>query len=274
MLHSKKWLVAIGFSALGACVLVTAPSARAEDDGTSGGDASSAQAKETKTEVPVTAFTYAGGGVSKGSYGAMATGLGVGGKGADSVVGGGGTIWGSPIDRLTIIGDAQRNVVGNFAPSALAMVRLFGKVGDGLAISALGKFKIDGFAVGPNKEVEAEIESGLAVSYNKAGWHADVNGIGGVGTGDDREVDAEARLRLGRDIADSVRLGVDGQARYRLHGTFMLPGDRKGDFFVGPQVLVGASHFFGAITAGPTTMGLATSGVGYMAVVSVGGVSF
>src|SRR5262249_10974024 len=98
----------------------------------------------------------------------------------------------------------------------------------------------------------------------------DLNAITGFGTGDDGEIDAEGRLRLGRDLGSLARVGVDGQARFRLAGDTKLPGGRTWDFAGGPQLLVGSGRFFGALTAGPATMG-GVSNVGWTAVVSIGG---
>jgi hypothetical protein len=173
------------------------------------------------------------------------------------------------LDRLTLIGDGSRDMFGHFAPSAAAVVRVFGDR-EGLSLGVLGKFKVEGFGTGPNGETEAEIESGLLLSYARYGWHFDLNAIGGVGTGDDGEVDAEGRLRFGRDIGELLRLGLDGQARFRMAGDTKLPGGRTWDFVGGPQVLFGQRHFFGALTAGPATMGVVKD-VGFSAIVSIGG---
>jgi hypothetical protein len=195
------------------------------------------------------------------------------GSGINKVGGGGATVWGSPVDRLTLVGDAARDVFGNFAPSASAIVRLYGKPNDGFSIGAIGKFKVDGFGVGPNNEIESEIESGILLSYARAGYHLDMNAITGFGTGDDGEIDTEGRLRFGKDLGSMVRVGADGLMRYRVAGTNKLLGGRTWDFAGGPQVVVGSSHFFGALTAGPTFMNVA-SGVGWTGIISIGGASF
>ncbi len=227
-------------------------------------------ARDVKTEIPNAAYAYTASGVSARTVGVMAYGLGLGGRGQKATLGGGGAVWGSPIDRLTLIGDGSRNVVGNFAPSATAIVRLLGTPGDGFTLGALGKFKVEGFGTGPGGETESEIESGLLLSYAKYGWNMDLNAITGFGTGDDGEIDTEGRLRLNHSIGNLVRLGIDGQARYRAAGAKKLPGNRNGDFAIGPQVIVGSSNFFGAFTTGAATMGIVNQ-VGWTSILSIGG---
>ncbi len=230
---------------------------------------------DARGSSPIVAYTYAAAGAAGHTMGAQTYGLALGGRGAGrgAMLGGGVTIWGAPVDRLTLVGDASRDGFGQFAPSATAIVRVLGRADDGFSLGLLGKFKVDGFAVGPNGEMESEIESGLLLSYARTGWHADLNAIGGVGTGDDGEVDAEGRLRLGRDLGDLARVGVDGQMRYRLHGDTPLLGGRTWDFAGGPQLLVGRRPFYAALTGGPATMGIAR-GVGWSGVITVGGTIF
>ncbi len=226
--------------------------------------------KDVRSDIPVLAYTYTAYGASAGSIGVQANGLGRVAPGQRALAGGGATMWGSPIDRLTLIGDGARDLFGNFAPSAAVVVRVAGKAGDGWSLGALGKFKIEGFGTGPNGETESEIESGVLVSYARAAWHLDANAIGGMGTGDSGEVDVEGRLRLGRDLGHLARIGLDGQMRVRATGDKPLPGGRKWDFAGGPQLLVGSGHFFGALTAGPATMGVVDN-IGWTAIASLGG---
>jgi hypothetical protein len=249
-----------------------APSA----SGDVGGAASAqAEAKDVRREVPIVAYTYSAAGVPAKTYGLQAYGLGLVASGQDAVVGGGGALWGSPIDRLTIIVDGQRNLAKDFSPSASAIVRLYGDGGQGLTLGALGKFKIDGFGKGPEgEEVESELEFGGLLSFASAGWHVDANAIGGVGLGDDGEVDTEGRLRLGYDVGQWARVGVDSQARVRVSGPLTLANGRSWDFASGLQLLGYSGNFFGAVTAGPTTMGLISRNVGYTALLSVGGTTF
>jgi hypothetical protein len=262
-----------GTAALGMTAwFVAAPAALAAEPSSSS-DAALAPRREVREEIPITAYTYTAYGSRAGTVGAYGYGHGLLGN-RKPTFGGGATVWGSPIDRLTIIGDAQRNVFGHFSPSAALLVRILGTPGDGFSLGGLGKFKIAGFGIGPNDEVESETEFGLLLSYARAGWHVDLNSITGIGLGDDGEVDTEGRLRLGYDLSDVVRLGVDGQARVRLAGTYRLPGNRTADFAAGPQVVIGSSHFFGSLTAGPATMGITDRTMtGWTAVLSVGGMN-
>jgi hypothetical protein len=233
------------------------------------------ESKDVRNELPVVAYTYNAAGVSAKTIGVQAYGLGLVAAGQDGVVGGGGAVWGSPIDRLTIIADGQRNVSRDFSPSAAAIVRLYGDGREGLTLGALGKFKIDGFGKGPGgDEVESELEVGALLSLASAGWHLDANAIAGRGLGDEGEMDSEGRLRLGRDLGSWGRVGVDSQARVRVAGPLTLANQRSWDFAAGPQFLAYSGNFFGALTAGPTTMGLVSQNVGFTALVSVGGTTF
>jgi hypothetical protein len=182
-------------------------------------------------------------------------------------MGGGATVWGSPIDRVLLIADAQRSVEGPFAPSFAGIVRLVG------GLSALAKFKIDGFAEGPEGEMESELEAGLLFSYARESFHADVNAIAGAGLGDEGEVDSEARARIGLDVTSHVRVGADGQGRFRLAGDRRLPGNRTWDFAAGPQIVVAASPFFAALTSGPCTMSTASK-LGWSSILSLGAATF
>jgi hypothetical protein len=226
---------------------------------------------DIRETIPNVAYAYSALGARERTLGAQTYGVGLVARGQRGTLGGGVSVWGSPIDRLTLIGDAQRNLYGDFSPSFAVVGRLLGS-NDGWSFGALGKFKIDGFAGGPERdEVESEIESGVLLSYSQAGWHLDANLIGGVGTGDEGEVDAEGRLRFGRDVGRWFRLGVDGQARMRVSGPRTLPNGRPWDFASGAQALVGSRVVFGALTAGPTTTGTLTDALGWHAVLSLGG---
>jgi hypothetical protein len=257
-------------TALGAAFLATASTASADPPN----DAPVAPqvSRDVKTEVPILAYTYQAYGSSAGGVGAQVTGLGLAASGQKAIAGGGATVWGSPIDRLTIIADAQRNFFGNFSPSAAVVYRFYGNANDGFSLGALGKFKVDGFAGGPQQdEIESELELGFLASYVQSGWHFDLNAIAGRGLGDDGETDAEGRLRFGKDLGQWVRLGVDGQARVRLAGPKYLPNGQIWDFAAGPQIMIGSKRFYGALTGGPATMGLSSSNVGWTLVASIGG---
>jgi len=239
------------------------------------GPGSSAPTEDAaRRDPPIFAYAYTAYGSEAKTIGVHAYGLGVF-TGQDRVIGGGGAVWGSPLDRLTLIVDGQRSVLREFSPSAAAIVRIIGNGREGLSAGALGKFKVDGFAGGPGRdEIESEIEVGALVSYRGDRWYVDANSIFGRGTGDDGETDAEGRLRFGRDLGASFRLGIDGQVRARLAGPHYLANGRTWDFVVGPQAVFNWRSFYGSLTAGPTTMALATQNVGWSAAVSVGGMTF
>ena len=259
-------------SAVGAVLAATSPARAADDASGAGVGAQSTLPKSAPNETPVTAFTY-GTGVSAGTVGASSFGSGVAGTSA-STWAAGATAWASPIDRLTLVVDATRSIDAQFSPSAAAIIRLLGRHDEGFSFGVLEKFKIDGFARGPNREVESELESGAVLSYVHARVHADLNGLAGFGLADDHEVDTEARLRVGYDLTRFLRVGVDEQARWRLRGFDKLPGGRTWDFGGGAQVLLSWKNFYGAVTAGPTTIGVVDPGkVGWMGMLTLGAVT-
>jgi hypothetical protein len=230
--------------------------------------------RDAKGEVPIVAYTYSAQGAPARTIGAQGYGTGLAGPGRKATGGGGIMMWASPIDRLTLIVDAPRDVYfqDHFAPSAAAIVRILGDGKDGFTLGALAKYKVEGFGTDKNGDTESEVEGGLLLSYAKYGFHADLNAITGFGLTDDGEIDSEERLRLGYDVTKLVRVGADGQFRYRLAGSTRLLNGALWDFAAGPQILVGTSHFFGALTGGPTTMGLTRGGVsGWTLVASLGG---
>lgn len=227
---------------------------------------------DRKGDIPIVAYAYSADGAPEKTVGAYGYGLGLAAKGQDNAIGGGVTVWGSPIDRLTLIGDAPSDLSGRFTPSVALVGRILGGGGEGHALGALAKWKAEGFGVGPHgDEIESEIEGGALFSLESSGFRLDANALFGGGTGPAGEMDAEARLRLGYDVHRLVWLGIDGQTRVRVAGPKTLPNGRIWDFAAGPQVLVGASHFFGSLTAGPTTMGLVTDAIGFSAMLSLGG---
>jgi hypothetical protein len=223
-------------------------------------------AKDAKQQVPIVAHTYSAFGSSAGTIGAAAFGDSVSSRGNATTLGGGLRVWGSPIDRLTILLDGQRNPGGGSAPTAGAIFRIAGNLDDGWAFSALGKYKNDGFA-----HVEGEVEIGALLSYARFGLHLDVNSVFG-GDFDGQEMDAEGRARAGYDVAKWLRLGLDAQWRYRVAGARTLAGGRKGDLVGGPQVLFAYRNFFVSVTAGPSTVDLA-SGVGWSVLLMGGGMT-
>jgi hypothetical protein len=261
--------------ALVACSAISSTAFAQSGDIAGGAAPERSESRDVRREVPLVAYTYSAAGVTAKTYGVQAYGLGLFASGQDSVVGGGGAVWGSPIDRLTLVVDGQRNLSRDFSPSATAIVRILGDGREGFTLGGLGKFKIDGFGKGPDgEEVESEIEAGALLSYASAGFHLDLNAIYGVGLGDEGEMDAEGRLRAGYDVGTWARVGIDSQARRRVAGPLNLPNGRSWDFAAGPQFLAYSGNFFGAVTAGPTTMGLISDKVGYTALLSVGGTTF
>lgn len=237
-----------------------------------GGKALAKKPRNAKTEVPIVAYAYSAEGAPGKTFGAYGYGLELAAEGQDSVFGGGVTAWGAPIDRLTIVADAPRDVSGRFTPSLAVLGRILGERSRGWALGALGKWKAEGFGVGPHgDEIESEIEAGVLFSLLAAGFHLDTNALGGFGTGPAGEADVEARLRFGYDVHRLIWLGMDGQVRLRVAGPKYLPNGRTWDFVSAAQILVGDGHFFGAFTAGPTTMGLISDSVGVTAMLSAGG---
>ncbi len=259
MLHRFARRARSSAAAAAACALVALP-ASAQEISTSGARAPDA-AHDAKAEAPTVAWAYTAFGAPAGSVGAQAYGLGLAGPRQSALLGGGVLAWAALSERVTLVVDAPRDVYreGHFAPSAAAIVRLVGKPGEGFSLGALGKYKVDGFGVAPGGELESEAEAGLLASYVGDGLHLDLNAITGVGLTDEGEVDTEVRARVGYDVASFVRIGLDGQGRYRLAGTKRLPSGASWDFAGGPQVVVGKGQLFGALTAGPATMGLATA---------------
>jgi hypothetical protein len=260
-------------ASIGALVAASslAARARAADDEAHPEESAQKPKPSAANEIPITAYAYSTG-VRSGTVGAMGTGSGLV-YGSTSTLGGGGTVWGSPLSGLALIADAQRDVTGKFVPSAAVLVRLLGDHTNGWSLGALGKFKVDGFTRGKDGEVETEVESGAVLSFVRERVHFDLNGILGFGLGDDGDRDGEGRLRFGVDLTSFLRLGIDEQARFKLGGVQKLPGNRTWDIAGGPQVLVHWKNFFGAVTAGPTTMGVIDPHAGWMALVSVGAVA-
>jgi hypothetical protein len=244
----------------------------AADEGVADPKAVAASRPDANGSVPIVAYAYSARGAPKKTFGAYGYGLGLAASGQDSVLGGGVTAWGSPIDRLTLIADLPRDISGRFTPSLAATGRFLGDPLRGWTFGGLAKWKAEGFGVGPHgDEIESEFEGGLLLSLNEAAVHFDANALAGFGTGPAGEADTEARLRFGYDLGKLVRLGVDSQARIRIAGPQYLPNGRTWDFAAGSQVMVGNAHIFGAFTAGPTTMGVTSESIGGTAVLTFGG---
>lgn len=225
---------------------------------------------DIRAEIPIINFTSSAFGATKRSLGGAAFGgvLGGGsGSGDSTQPGGGGRIWGSPVDRLTIVLEANRRFRREIAPSATVQVRIAGDQKRGWGFGASVSYKAEGFA-----ELEGEIEGALLFSFEKRGFHADTNLVVGGGI-EESEVDAEVKLRLGYDVTRWMRVGADSRFRHRLAGDFFLPGKRVGDFVAGPEIIFGYKYFFAALYGGPSTYNI-VQGIGWMANATLGGAYF
>jgi hypothetical protein len=224
----------------------------------------SSTSSDVREDVPVIALTHSAFGSRSGKAGAHGFGYGTGASGG-STGGGGLTLYGSPINRLTLLATAERHADGKFAPTASLAYRLVGSLDDGWALAAMGTYKAEGFA-----DVEGEVELGMLFSVLRHRWHFDVNAVAGGGFEESEEFDAEAKVRVGYDVADWFRLGLDARGRYRLRGDILLAGGRKSDFIGGPQAIATWSQFYAAILAGASTVDVSTN-VGAAGWLTVGG---
>jgi hypothetical protein len=240
----------------------TADTPRTAESGADG------EGRKAVTDAPQIGYAYSAFGSERGAYGAAGLGSVTGGAHSPADGGGGARLWGSPVEGLTVLAGAQKELTGNFAPFATAMFRLLGNRKAGYALAAVGTYKLEGF-----DDLGGEVELGMLASVARRGWHGDLNVLGGTGTGESGEVDGEARARFGYDAASWFRIGADGQVRYRVAGDAKLVGGRTWDMIAGPQAIVSLGHFFGAVTGGPTTTAIA-QGVGWTTVVTVGGGAF
>jgi hypothetical protein len=176
----------------------------------------------------------------------------------------GARIWGSPVDRLTIVLEVNHRPFSATAPSATVAARILGSRAQGWAVGAMLSYKTDGFA-----ELAGEIEGGVLLSVERRGFHADTNFVFGGGV-EEEELDGEWKFRAGYDVNRFVRIGVDGRMRYRVGGDTLLPGKRLGDALGGPEVLFGYKNFFLSASGGPSTVGV-KSGLGWTTALTVGG---
>src|SRR5437763_1471760 len=71
-----------------------------------------------RQQMPIVAYSYSAGGVPARTIGIQTYGLGLAAPGQDGVVGGGGSVWASPIERLTLVVDGRRTLSREFSPSA------------------------------------------------------------------------------------------------------------------------------------------------------------
>jgi hypothetical protein len=261
-LMTMGWLI-------GGATLVS-PALAQQQDAPAAGRADGAPSPTIATETPTVAYTHSGFGVSQGTFGGAGYGESRGGfSPANPNFGGGVRLWWSPIDRLTLFLDAERREGGEraFAPSASVQVRLLGDRKAGWALSALARYKAEAFA-----ELGGEAEFAVLGSYARRGFHLDGNTIFGVAF-EEAESDGELLARAGYDVLPFLRVGGEGRVRVRFSGDVTLPGGRTWDMFMGPQVLGYYGAFFGALTAGPSTVGIENS-VGWLANATVGGAMF
>jgi len=221
-------------------------------------------------DIPRVAYTDTAFGVGALTLGAagFAETRGSANAGTQPHLGGGIRIWGSPIDRLVFVLDAQRRDSNDkFAPAVTAQVRILGSEQEGWALGVLGRYKTEGFA-----SLEGEIESGVLFSLSQQGLHLDANVVAG-GDFDGKEGDAEFLARSGYDVMRFLRLGAEGRGRYKLAGNTELPGKRDWDAFGGPQIFAFSDHYFAAATGGPSTVGIVDR-LGWSVIASAGGVMF
>jgi len=223
--------------------------------------------RPAQSETPVVALTHSARGPSAPGYGASAFGSGTlalsGDVRDESQLGGGIRVWGTPIERATLLAEAVRRDNGEMAPALSLQVCFWND--PSWAFGALGRFKSEGFA-----EIEGEVELGLLGSYDAAATHVDLNAIVGRGF-DEAETDGELALRVGRDVWGGLRAGVESRVRYRLTGDRALPGGRQWDIVAGPQLSASFDRFFASLLTGPTTVGV-VSGVGWEGLLTFGGV--
>jgi hypothetical protein len=235
---------------------------------------------DIREEIPLLAYTTSAFGAPRMTMGALGYGGVLGAPAASSLgtglvnpisAGGGARIWGSPIDRLTIVLEVARPlddkacggagkpcVPANAAkPSASVIGRILGSKAQGYALSAQLTYRTDGFA-----DFGGEVEGSLLFSLARAGFHLDTNvTFGGAADPDEHEADGEVKLRAGYDVTSWFRVGLDGRFRYRVLGAQSLPGNRLGDAVGGPELLFSYKHLFVAADGGPSTVGVAR-GVG------------
>jgi hypothetical protein len=249
---------------------VSAASAQENDATSANAPNEPRQHHSVSFDVPRVAYTDTAFGVGALTMGAAGFGEARGSANANAQphLGGGVRLWGSPIDRLVLVLDAERRDSNDkFAPAVTAQVRIFGSEQDGWALGLLGRYKTEGFA-----SVEGEIESGILVSASRARFHLDANAVVG-GDFDGKEGDGELLARGGYDVLPFLRLGFEGRGRYRLAGNTELPGNRVWDAFGGGQIFGFADHYFAAATGGPSTVRIVDR-IGWSVIASAGGVMF
>lgn len=208
-------------------------------------------------------------GLPRGFIGVAALGTVTSSKDSGTPTDGGVLVSGAPIERLTLGAYLNKDTQGNFAPMIGGHVRWLGSLDRGFAFGSLAQYKAEGFS-----EWGGELEVGLTFGARLRRWSLDSNVIAGFGLEekDAGEADAECKLRTGFDITEGLRLGLAGQGRQRLAGDRKLAGDKTWDAKGGPQIALSWHQFVASATAGPTTQYVA-EGVGFFAMLGVGGIS-
>jgi len=243
------------------------PEGTRADTATHPKDGDGAELRRSRDDLVRAGYAYSAFGIAGG----RAAGAGVGavrdgfGEGEDPRGAGGLRVWGAPVSRLTLLAEVERHFERDeIAPSAGLLVTALGSRKQGWALAGLGRYKLEGFA-----EAEGEVEAGVLFSLARGRWFADVNGIMGTAF-EESELDGEGLLRAGFVATDWLTVGVDSQVRYRLAGDLKLAGGRSWDAVAGPQLVASYSHFFAALSGGPTTMGIA-NGIGWSTLAVIGG---
>lgn len=138
--------------------------------------------------------------------------------------------------------------------------RLLGSLTEGYALGVLAQYKAEGF-----DELGGEAEVGFTGAARAGRFTVMGNLVAGMGLEEKEggEVDGEAKVRVGYDVVDTLRLGAEGQVRTRLAGDVTLPGGRRADVIGGPQLLLRAGPLAIAIAGGPTTVGVPSGVAGY-----------
>lgn len=271
MKSTRQWFARMGCVVVTAAIGTTSVVAAAQTaDSPTEAPRPGAIERSAATEVTRVAYTHTAFGASAMTIGGAGFGEATGPfKGTERPhFGGGVRVWGSPIDRLTLLADGERReTTDEFAPSASVQVRILGSRPEGWALSGLVRYKAEGFA-----ELGGEAEFALLGSYARHHVHFDGNAI--VGTAfEEEERDVEGLARAGYDVLPFLRIGGEGRIRYRIAGDITLPGGRTWDGIVGPQVLGHYNAFFAALTGGPSNVGIVDK-VGWAAIATVGGVAF
>jgi hypothetical protein len=224
---------------------------------------------DRRDEVPHLGLTESPYGLAKGSFLAALTGTAVSAKAENQAEGGVRVGW-APLDRLTIHGFAGRDAQGRFSPVITGHFRLLGSLEEGYALGAVGQYKAEGF-----DELGGEVEVGLTGGLRRGRFSLMGNVVTGFGVDPEEsgEVDGEAKLRLGFDMAGGFRIGAEGQVRRRFSGPNLHPNGKSWDALGGPQLLWASGPMVVAFSFGPTNVSVA-DGTGTFAMLSVAAIAY